>query len=452
MSLRRPIAPWILVLLLEACVFDGSGLGDQDEAASASGMTTGTSEPATSTPTTSDASTASTVGPACGDGVVDPGEECDDGPDNADTATCTSRCTQASCGDGLIGPGEACDDGNALAGDGCSATCVSETCGDGVVQPDAGEECDEGESNGPGQACTGICKHNVCGDADLGPDEACDDGNRDAGDACTTECKEAVCGDGFVQVGVEACDDGNAVDGDACLSTCVAATCGDGVVQEGVEQCDDADRDNADECLDTCNAAKCGDGFVHTGQEECDDNNLNDGDGCSSSCARESRRVFVSSKEYKGDLDGIAGADALCQGLADSNDLGGTWKAWLTADAGADSSPSARFVHAAGPYLLLDQAQTKIADNWADLTDGTLDAPINVYENGQNAGGETLVWTDTLASGAGFVGIQDCVGWDSSSNLAQGIQGDRTRTDGGWSNTNTNDGCDKTKRIFCFEQ
>ncbi|MCY1054028.1 DUF4215 domain-containing protein [Nannocystis sp. SCPEA4] len=451
MFLRRPLAPWILVLLLDACAFDGSGLGE-GEPASTSGMHTGTTEPATSTPTTSDVSISSTVGPVCGDGVVDPGEECDDGPDNADTAACTSHCTHASCGDGWVGPGEGCDDGNAVGGDGCSASCASETCGDGVVQADAGEECDEGEGNGPGQACTGICKHNVCGDADIGPDEACDDGNQDAGDACTTACKNAVCGDGIVQVGVEACDDGNAADGDACLATCVAATCGDGVVHEGVEECDDADGDNADECIDTCNSAKCGDGFVHTGQEECDDSNLSNGDGCSSSCARESRRVFVSSKEYKGDLGGIAGADALCQTLADSKSLGGTWKAWITADAGPDSSPSVRFVHSAGPYILLDQAQTKIADNWTDLTDGSLDAPIAVYENGQNAGGETLVWTNTLSSGTGFVGLQDCVGWENSTNTAQGFQGDRTRTDGAWSNTNLFDGCDKTKRLFCFEQ
>jgi len=31
-----------------------------------------------------------------------------------------------ACGNGLVEPGEECDDGNTLSGDGCSSTCVSE--------------------------------------------------------------------------------------------------------------------------------------------------------------------------------------------------------------------------------------------------------------------------------------------------------------------------------------
>lgn len=57
----------------------------------------------------------------CGDGWLDPGEECDHGSLNSDRGSCTSSCHHARCGDGLVGPAETCDDGNAMAGDGCEA-------------------------------------------------------------------------------------------------------------------------------------------------------------------------------------------------------------------------------------------------------------------------------------------------------------------------------------------
>ena len=61
--------------------------------------------------------------PVCGDGVVDPGEACDDGNDVA-TDDCLNDCTAASCGDGAVWDGvEACDDGNATDGDACSTRC-----------------------------------------------------------------------------------------------------------------------------------------------------------------------------------------------------------------------------------------------------------------------------------------------------------------------------------------
>lgn len=64
---------------------------------------------------------------SCGDGVVDSGEECDNGAANGNMNVCTSSCTTAKCGDGYIWWGnEECDDGNAIGGDGCSSTCELE--------------------------------------------------------------------------------------------------------------------------------------------------------------------------------------------------------------------------------------------------------------------------------------------------------------------------------------
>ena len=63
------------------------------------------------------------------------------------------------CGNGILEPGEQCDDGNLVNGDGCSSTCTIETpppppvCGNGIVE--AGEQCDDGNLiNGDGCSCT----------------------------------------------------------------------------------------------------------------------------------------------------------------------------------------------------------------------------------------------------------------------------------------------------------
>jgi len=58
----------------------------------------------------------------CGDGILDPGEACDDG-NLVPTDDCTSICQPAACGDGVVGATEACDDGNTEGGDACPADC-----------------------------------------------------------------------------------------------------------------------------------------------------------------------------------------------------------------------------------------------------------------------------------------------------------------------------------------
>src|SRR3989344_6490978 len=49
-----------------------------------------------------------------------------------------------------------------------------------------------------------------------------------------------------------------------------------------------------------------------------------------------SKRAFVTSATYHGNLGGLAGGDAECQSLANAASLGGIWKAWLS-----DSSTNA---------------------------------------------------------------------------------------------------------------
>ncbi|MGB0716025.1 MAG: IPTL-CTERM sorting domain-containing protein, partial [Phycisphaerae bacterium] len=56
----------------------------------------------------------------------------------------------AACGDGNVDPGEECDDGNTIDGDGCQGNCMNPVCGDGIVDP--GEACDGANSD----SCNGL--------------------------------------------------------------------------------------------------------------------------------------------------------------------------------------------------------------------------------------------------------------------------------------------------------
>jgi len=97
--------------------------------------------------------------PDCGNGVVEPGEQCDDGntaSGDGCSATCQIENIPTSCGNGVVDSGEQCDDGNNISGDGCSAACVAEFCGDGVTQVGLGETCDDGNTRS-GDGCSANC-------------------------------------------------------------------------------------------------------------------------------------------------------------------------------------------------------------------------------------------------------------------------------------------------------
>src|SRR5262249_41998872 len=72
-------------------------------------------------------SVACTTSSGCGNGVVEAGEDCDDGNANNNDA-CRNGCVANVCGDGFVRTGvEACDDGNTSGGDGCASDCTIES-------------------------------------------------------------------------------------------------------------------------------------------------------------------------------------------------------------------------------------------------------------------------------------------------------------------------------------
>ena len=136
----------------------------------------------------------------CGDGTQTPGEACDNGKKNDDSAYggCTKQCKRGPrCGDGkLQDPQEACDDGSNITPyspdqKGCAPGCkLPAWCGDAQVDSLFGEECDDGKNDGAYGGCEADCTLAPrCGDGVTDdPQEECDDGNAVSGDGCSAKC------------------------------------------------------------------------------------------------------------------------------------------------------------------------------------------------------------------------------------------------------------------------
>jgi cysteine-rich repeat protein len=261
----------------------------------------------------------------CGNGVLDrvKNEQCDcgmsgklpgcNGPNsNAAGATCRPDCTFAHCGDGIADPGEQCDGADlkqqtclsaGYYGSGtlaCGPTCQldpsgCERCGDGVVN--GTEQCDgalvtttcaELGFYGAGQpTCSQLCAWDTsgcgghCGDGVRNGAEQCD--GADLGSA--TGCTDLA----FYAPGPIACTPACTFDTSMC-----AGSCGDGVVN-GPEQCDGSSIST------TCTAL----GFYTGGPPTCSPVCSWDSSSCSGRCGD----GIVNGSEF---CDGIPPANATC--------------------------------------------------------------------------------------------------------------------------------------------
>jgi cysteine-rich repeat protein len=211
---------------------------------------------------------------ACGNGKLDPGEQCDDG--NVMSGDGCSRCCQLEnppcvvgpcalphlrvCGNGVVTSPEECDDGNTMSGDECSAECT--------IEP--GWRC-----RVPGKRCLPPCSSGAC--SEVVPFDASIDGEGYAvcGDGLVSAFEECDCGDGTVPF-PGGCSGPNADDTyGGCTTRCLwGPFCGDGQVN-GPEECDLGVL-NGDVCPGGCTLGctkphYCGDGIVDSLRgEECD--------------------------------------------------------------------------------------------------------------------------------------------------------------------------------------
>jgi cysteine-rich repeat protein len=238
--------------------------------------------------------------PVCGNGIVEPGESCDNGNKNGPGAGCELNCT-FSCANPMTDCKMAapacekwsCDVNHACAaiadgtldGKACgmnlvckAGACIAQNavCGNGVVE--MGEDCDFGNANGPGTGCEMNCKFscvkmpNSCAlnPCTMPPTCATVMVNGHAGQACMPgapladgtscgmnnllcikgNCQASMCGDGYVDKNLgETCEPPNA---NGCDAKCHnGPVCGNGVRDNG-EQCDDGNTANLDGCNATC--------------------------------------------------------------------------------------------------------------------------------------------------------------------------------------------------------
>lgn len=166
------------------------------------------------------------------------------------------RCAPPACGDGMKNGEEACDDGGALAGDGCAADCTVEagyTCND--ANPSACADIDECQLGTSGCAAEEMC-------INLPGTFECTGGSSGSGSGTTTGTggppPDPTCMNGAANGACEpgeTCSCADCATGPSCTATCVpdnACTLDDDCV------CDDCDNDSfcgdPSNCLDdgTC--------------------------------------------------------------------------------------------------------------------------------------------------------------------------------------------------------
>ena len=214
----------------------------------------------------------------------------------------------------------------------------------------------------------------------------------------------------------------------------------------GTSTSDEGESSSTDEVTTsgtTAHVALCGDGVVE-GNETCDDMNDVPDDGCKA-CARDSV-IFITSERYRGDLNGLDGADQRCRMLAAIAGLQRfeTFRAWLST---AETAAKDRLVHSPGRYVLVNGLV--VAEDWDGLVSGTLLHPIDVDETSQT---QTLpVWTGTSSKGEPAFGSEFCNGWTSFSGDFLGGTGLSSVVDETWSFFD-HAKCNFDLHLYCIEQ
>lgn len=172
------------------------------------------------------------------------------------------------------------------------------------------------------------------------------------------------------------------------------------------------------------------------------------------------RIIFATTAKSTGGLGGLAGADATCQGAADSAGLPGAYKAWLSDSA---TSAKGRLTHSSGRYVRTDGVQ--VAANFASLIDGpfglgldNLDAPIIVDQHGLVlAGSSQDSWTGTNVLGQST--IRNCSNWTNGSHESPSTGDPDFNATTGFTHLTTlhwteagNGSCGLQRHLYCLQQ
>lgn len=285
------------------------------------------------------------ISPTCGNGQVDPGEDCDQGASNTnDVDLCSVNCVSCSKRPGFLACGEACLAGaECCPGDPCGPAALCSTnvllmqslcASDGKCPTAKPAPCDsyltcadsascrttcssDGECTGERRCQNGTCITPSCGNGKQETGEQCDDGNTNDVDACSNACVACSNRPGFLGCGARCIQGATCCPGSVCgAATCIGSTstasqtCGaDGQCPVGTPtSCAGNFVCEAGTCKTSCASSSqcangrvcmngdcitpvCGNGVLEP-TEQCD-NGANNGDAksCSSKCENCASRV-----------------------------------------------------------------------------------------------------------------------------------------------------------------
>ena len=287
----------------------------------------------------------------------------------------------------------------------------------------------------------------VCGNDVVEGGEECDGG--DFNDTTCTDLPSGIDNQNYTS-GTLSCNDDCTIDDNGCNYSCMLTDC--------ALICD-PDTQECVECVDDSHCAPAGPEpyCVESACESCEVTGCDEPfPVCAASglCVDAPKVVFLTSAGFSGDLGGLAGADQICNITANAAALPGMYRAWLSDNVAAVED---RFYQSTGEYVLTNDVV--VAENWDDLTDGTLAAPIDVDELGNTVpanpagvcGPDEDVWTGTFASGGAAVGQVLCANWTDSLSTGS-MKGVFTESDSNWSFDCTSTDCAGPARLYCFQQ
>ena len=166
------------------------------------------------------------------------------------------------------------------------------------------------------------------------------------------------------------------------------------------------------------------------------------------------KRAFVTSAVYNGNLGGLAGADAKCQSQAAGAGLGGTWKALLSDPGDENNWAINRIGYNWSTLKLVDGVDVATA---GQLWSGPLLNPLNKNQSG-GVLASTSTYSNTRADGRPFAtaASSGCSGYTSGANYYDQSWGVVGATASQWVEGGNVSGCypcsDSCYRLYCIEQ
>lgn len=374
--------------------------------------------------------------PECAQATAHEGE-CYDGLDNdedgffdcedsdCDGLTCAdddNPCTDGFCSSfqcqHIANDANSCSDDNSCTDDHCSQKrCIgvnnnSNLCDDNNACT-MNDQCESGSCHGAMKSCddnnectSDYCLNGVCSFNPL------------SGSSCTSDknpCTNDICSDGI------------------CINQIVESICDDGLICTKNDHC----------TLGTCGGTPTTEDCHNSVDDDCDFKIDSD----DTDCIEEWYRVFVTSDKYNPDFKSAEKADKICQDIAHNVLPGKKFVAFISSDS---SHAKDRIVNQYNrPWYLFTSKPAKIANNKADLLDGSIIQAINADEKGDYIGNPKFVWTGSNFDGTNKRG-SNCNNWTTQKASTKGTRGGSDKTDSKWVDQ-PDATCNQQYRFYCFQ-